>query len=168
MRHILKSSFVLIVVCSSASLFAQYTYTATTSANSTVVGRDITWTEIQTLSFPDIASPASAGTLRPWHHPSGGIVNAGIAEAGRLTIHGQPEYVVGFNLPSDGEVTLSDGTNTMPLTDFRESGTEAEDGSFTLDTGGAYDFWLLATLHVEANQPPGNYSAVFNIIFHYN
>lgn len=69
---------------------------------------------------------------------------------------------VTITLPSDGTVSLSNGTNQMAVNSF----TSNPSGTGVM-SGGSLTFLVGATLTVGANQPSGNYSGSFSVTVNY-
>lgn len=75
---------------------------------------------------------------------------------------GQTRRMLIITLPAAGQHALSDGTTSMPLSNFTSnlaSGMTMGGAPHTLQVG--------ATLSVAPNQPPGNYAGTVSIIVEY-
>lgn len=119
---------------------------------------------LQNMSFGEFAPDASGGSVSidvdgtPSYN---GIIDLGGTKSeARLQATGTPLVAFSLDLPNDPS-TLVNGSETMTLGGFVHNAP----GSF--DGGGSADFSLGATLTMNPNQVPGNYTANLDIGINY-
>lgn len=139
-----------------------YAITVTGNA-SAVIRRTIAATETQTMNFGTISSGTTAGTvtLSPAGVRTSSLSYYGTSRPGIFTITGEPStpLVISF---ANG--TLSNGANTMTLSNFTTSTTPA---SSTTDSSGNLTLNVGADLAVAANQASGNYTGTYAVTISY-
>lgn len=144
------------------SSVSAYAITVTGNANA-IIKRNISATETQTMNFGTISSGATAAavTLSPAGTRSSTLSYYGTANPGVFNITGEPStpLVVSF---SNG--TLSNGANTMALSNFTTSTTPA---SSTTDSSGNLTLNVGADLAVGANQASGTYTGTYTVTISY-
>jgi len=92
------------------------------------------------------------------------VVPSSASNAATFLVNGQANNTFSIVLPADGTVTLTSGSNTMPVISFASNPS----GSGTLDSTGNKSVSVGATLLVGANQTAGNYTATFPVTVTYN
>lgn len=150
----------MIVAGFTTASFAQASANATASASATIV-TPISIAKVLDMEFGNVAVHASElGTVilatDGERTRTGGVTLptvGGEVSAASFTVTGEIGYAYGISLPADG-VTISDGSNTMELSDFVSlpSGT-----SGTL-TAGSQTVLVGATLNVAGGQLAGTYT----------
>lgn len=125
----------------------------------------------QPLAFGKFAAgPGGAVTVNPsgGRSASGGVVlvSAGGGSAAQFTVSGDPSASYSISLPTNGTVALVNGGGQgMAVNGFSSSPNTAGQLS---PVGGTQTIVVGATLSVGPNQPPGSYSASFNVSVDYN
>ncbi|MFN2378829.1 MAG: DUF4402 domain-containing protein [Bacteroidales bacterium] len=166
MKKILFLSAILLAL--TVSSFGQVTETAAASA--TIVS-PISLAHAADMYFGNVAVDGTAGTviLAPdgTRTPVGGVTlpaTTGTVTAASFTVGGTNSYTYVITLP--GSITISDGaTATMTVDNF----TSDPSGTGTLSGTGTQILNVGATLNVDGNQTPGNYTnAAFDVTVNYN
>ncbi|GGH63877.1 hypothetical protein HNQ91_002427 [Filimonas zeae] len=144
---------------------------ATATATATIV-TPISISKTDNLNFGNVAVHATtAGTvvLSPGgaRSATGGVTlpaTPGTVAAASFTVSGEGNYTYAITLPSSA-LTITDGTNTMTVTDF----TSTPNGTGTLSSG-TQTLNVGATLNVAAGQAAGVYTsaAPFTVTVNYN
>lgn len=94
------------------------------------------------------------------------LVSAGGGSAAQFTVSGDPSASYSISLPTNGTVALVNGGGQgMAVNGFSSSPNAAGQLS---PVGGTQTIAVGATPSVGANQPPGSYSASFNVSVDYN
>lgn len=160
MKHLYYGAAVLTVLLVGTA--SAYAITVTGNA-SAVIRRTIAATETQTMNFGTISSGTTAGTvtLSPAGVRTSSLSYYGTSRPGIFTITGEPStpLVISF---ANG--TLSNGANTMTLSNFTTSTTPA---SSTTDSSGNLTLNVGADLAVAANQASGNYTGTYAVTISY-
>ncbi len=136
----------------------------TVTGNATaIIKRNITATETQQMNFGTISTSGTAGTvtLSPAGARSSTLAYYGTSKAGVFTITGEPSTALTVSF---GNGTLSNGANTMALTNFTTSSTPA---STTTDSSGNLTLNVGADLAVAANQASGTYTGTYTVTISY-
>ena len=134
----------------------------------TASAASINISSIDTLSFGKLAS-GSGGTVTIAPNGSrsalGGValLTSGAGSAAHFLVTGDPGFVFNISLPGNGEVTLSSGAHSIPITNFTLSPTTPS----TLDGTGKLTLAVGGTLNVDSGKQAGDYSGTFNIIVDY-
>ncbi len=160
MKHLYYGAAALTAVLLSAA--SSYAITVTGNA-SAVIRRNIAATETQTMNFGTISSGATAGTvtLSPAGVRSSTLSYYGTSRPGIFSITGEPSTPLTVSF---GNGTLSNGANTMTLSNFTTSTTPA---SSTTDSSGNLTLNVGADLAVAANQASGNYTGTYTVTISY-
>lgn len=139
-----------------------YAITVTGNA-SAIIKRNITATETQTMDFGTISSGATAATvtLSPAGARSSTLSYYGTSRPGVFNITGEASTPLTISF---GNGTLSNGANTMVLSNFTSSTTPA---SSTTDSGGNLTLNVGADLAVGANQASGTYTGTYTVTVSY-
>jgi hypothetical protein len=154
------------------NLMAQnQTATAGASAAAKIV-KTIAITKVTDMNFGTMSTPSTPATviLSPAGAPSIGsgsislLTQAPTALASSYTTVGDNNAAYSITLPANGTVNVSDGTNTMAITDF----TCSSPLSTTFSAGGTGAFSVGAKLNLAANQPAGSYTGAFDVTIAYN
>jgi hypothetical protein len=170
----MKKIFALIVIFTvfAMSTFAQGNGTSATASSSATIITPISMSSDVPLVFGNVAVNATAGTVvmtpaSPTVRTSTGGVTlpqtTGIFTAAHFIVGGQGNSVYTIGLPTD--ITITSSSNTMHVNTFNSSLTN---NSGTLNSSGADNFYVGATLNVNATQPSGTYSGTFNVTVNYN
>lgn len=139
-------------------------YAITVTGNvSAVIRRNIAATETQSMNFGTISSGTTAGTvtLSPAGVRTSTLSYYGTSRPGIFTITGEPSTPLTISFTNG---TLSNGANTMALSNFTTSTTPA---SSTTDSSGSLTLNVGADLAVAANQASGNYTGTYNVTISY-
>ena len=160
MKHLYYGAAALTAVLLSAA--SSYAITVTGNA-SAVIRRNIAATETQTMNFGTISSGATAGTvtLSPAGVRTSTLSYYGTSRPGIFSITGEPSTPLTVSF---GNGTLSNGANTMTLSNFTTSTTPA---SSTTDSSGNLTLNVGADLAVAANQASGNYTGTYTVTISY-
>jgi hypothetical protein len=147
---------------------AQVSATATANSSARIVS-PIQLTKSVDLQFGNIVASPTAGTLTMapsaanTRNALGGITLptvTGSVSAAKFTVAGESGLTYAITLPASA--TLTSGSNNMTLdaftTDLTEGGT----------IGTNNEFYVGATLNVQADQAAGSYSGTFNVTVNYN
>ncbi|MCL2369384.1 MAG: DUF4402 domain-containing protein [Alphaproteobacteria bacterium] len=116
------------------------------------------------MNFGDVTPTASADTvvLSPAGTATSGTLGlAGSTTAGEFAISGSPDTVLTVSF---GAGSVTDGSNTMNLSDFTTSPTGA---SIVTDSSGDLTLMVGATLNVGASQVAGAYTGTYTITISY-
>ncbi len=171
-----KLFFVLAVVAIAlvpTRMFAQSS-SATASGSATIMV-PITITKSVDLNFGSMSSGTVAGTCvlstGAIRTQGGGVtlVSASpTATNAAFSVGGQGSATYAITLPSS--LTVTYGANNMSIDTFTaKAASAASDGTTgTLAAGGTDTFVVGGTLHVDANQAAGTYTANFNVSVAYN
>lgn len=139
-------------------------YAITVTGNATaVIRRNITATETQQMNFGTISTSGTAATvtLSPAGARTSTLSYYGTSKAGIFTITGEPSTPLTVSF---GNGTLSNGANTMALSNFTTSTTP---GSSTTDSSGNLTLNVGADLAVAANQASGTYTGTYTVTISY-
>jgi hypothetical protein len=169
-----KKIFVLISLLTvfAMSTFAQGNGTSATATSSATIITPISMSSDVPLAFGNLAVNSTAGTVvmtpaSPTVRTSTGGVTlpqtAGTYTAAHFIVGGQANSVYTIGLPSSATITSS--SNTMLVNTFLSSLTS---NSGTLNSSGSDNFYVGATLNVNASQPSGTYSGTFPVTVNYN
>ncbi len=160
MKHLYFGAAAFTAVLLSAA--SSYAITVTGNA-SAVIRRNIAATETQTMNFGTISSGATAGTvtLSPAGVRTSALSYYGTSRPGIFNITGEPSTPLTISF---GNGTLSNGANTMTLSNFTTSTTPA---SSTTDSSGNLTLNVGADLAVAANQASGNYTGTYTVTISY-
>jgi len=97
---------------------------------------------------------------------TGGVVliSSSSGSAAQFTVTGDANLTFAITLPANGTVSLTNGSQTMPLTSFTSS------PGFTgqLNASGSQSISVGASLGVGGSQPTGSYSGAFDVLVEYN
>lgn len=160
-----------------ASLIAAGVIAASTAAFAATESSDIAVRiENQAITLTNEAA-LNFGTVLPFGregevkiHPTGApsVNNAFISDptllrASEWSVTGVPNAPFGVVLPNDNTVSVSNGSETMIVTEFT-----ASDNNPDLDGQGNATFTVGAALIVNANQAPGDYTGQFEVTVAYN
>jgi protein-disulfide isomerase len=124
----------------------------------------------QPLAFGSFAPGVSSGTVTispAGARSSGGgvfLVSSGAGAAASYTVGGTSSATYAITLPSNGEVVLTSGPNSMAVNNFSSSPA----GTGVIGGGGTQTLSVGATLTVGGNQATGSYSGSFNVTVEYN
>ncbi len=133
-----------------------------------VQNQAITLSADTTLSFGTVLPFGRNGTVTV--NPFTGVATGSNTHVGSpgnnasWSVTGVPGAFYSITLPSDGAVSVSNGTETMPVNDF----THSAGGSPRLDATGLDSFGVGARLYVDANQATGTYTGTYNVTVAYN
>jgi spore coat protein U-like protein len=166
-----KLAVMTLAICGAGSAMAA---TATATSTTTVV-TPIAISNTANLSFGNIATGGSAGTVTVSPDGSrsvtGGTVTAGgTTTAAQFNVTGQSglTYAIDFTGTS---TTLTSGANTMTFTAISDTSASAittgTAATGTL-TGGAQTIFVGGTLAVGASQVAGTYNGTINVAVNYN
>lgn len=160
MKHLSYGAAVLTIAL--FSTVSAYAITVTGNA-SAIIRRTIAATETQTMNFGTISSAATAGTvtLSPAGARTSTLSYYGTSRPGVFSITGEPSTPLTISF---GNGTLSNGANTMTLSNFTTSTTPA---SSTTDSSGNLTLNVGADLAVGANQASGNYTGTYTVTISY-
>lgn len=144
------------------SSVSAYAITVTGNA-SAIIKRNIAATETQTMNFGTISSGATAATvtLSPAGARASTLSYYGTSRPGIFNITGEPSTPLTVSF---GNGTLSNGANTMALSNFTTSTTPA---SSTTDSSGNLTLNVGADLAVGANQASGTYTGTYTVTISY-
>jgi len=156
----------LLMAISAESVQAQNSATATGVNAAATIVTPISITKTVDLNFGAIVPSLTAGTVTVGTDNSilgaGGVTlipQLGAHSAASFTVNGAIGALFSVTLP--GDVTISNGTESMTVSDFTSNATGA------LDASGAEDFNVGATLAVAASQLPGLYEGTFDVTVTY-
>lgn len=157
----------VVILGFTATSFAQLSATASITANILTL---VSIQKVNDLSFGNIYTPSSAGTVvvlaqeTPNREASSGLIlGTGSGQAAKFTLTGVDSgiatHLVSFpNTP----ISLSSGSNTMNVVLTALPGTNPR--TITIDTSGLATFYIGGTLHINANQPYGNYKNITDFV----
>jgi hypothetical protein len=134
---------------------AQQVGTLTTTGNLDF-GRFVAGAGGTVIMSPAGGKPTGTGGVIVLNSPSAGAATFSVGKSGS----GKPLKTVVFSLPSNTDVRLTSGSNSMAVTNFVSSPAAGVSNSVTTTTAVSVG----ATLNVGANQPPGTYSGSFTLI----
>lgn len=123
----------------------------------------------QALSFGRfVANGGGTVSVTPasgWTRTGGVIlVPSGAGAAAHFQVSGAASQAYTITLPSDNQVVLSNGSNTMAVNNFSSSPS----GSGTLSPSGQQQLRVGAELTVSGSQAPGTYTGSFPVTVNYN
>jgi len=157
---------------------AQSSATASGNATATVI-RPITLVSSTDLAFGSVVPGAAAGTLAltaasPAVPTATGITQPG-TQAGTVTaavfdVGGEGSFTYSITLPAAAATINGPLTATMTVDTFTKSAVAGVLGTLSGAAGaaGTQSFYVGGTLHVGANQAPGNYTGTFSVTVAYN
>ncbi|MEI7660829.1 MAG: DUF4402 domain-containing protein [Bacteroidota bacterium] len=93
-----------------------------------------------------------------------------VSENATYTVAGSNDATYAITLPSNGIVSISNGSKQIDIVDFvAHTASAGVDGSAGhLDGAGTDSFSVGATIKLENEQPYGNYTGTFGITVNYN
>lgn len=144
-------------------IYSTSSYAITVTGHATaVIKRNITATETQTMDFGTISTTGSAATvtLSAAGTRSSTLSYYGTSKPGIFTITSEPSTALTISF---GNGTLSNGTNTMALSNFTNNSTPAA----TTDSSGNLTLNVGADLAVGANQASGTYTGTYTVTISY-
>ena len=148
---------------------------ATEYALATTIIKPISIENSRDLSFGNILSSSSAGTVvitpAGARSRSGGATFIpslpGIFSSAEFTVYGQANAAFTITVPANNTVVLTkSGGIDMKVRAFKHSLTSTS--SRKIGSGGSKVFTVGATLNVNAKQNPGMYTGTFNVTVAYN
>lgn len=148
--------------------------TDTSTATVTIENQAITLTNTQGLNFGTVLPYGRDGWVKVNTSGQGTYSAVYISDASAITasswdVTGVPDAPYAIALPPDNTVTVSNGTQTMTVTNFTATPLAYYPANARkLDTSGHDTLNVGATLKVGANQPAGVYSGTFNVTVAYN
>jgi len=162
--------FVLIaalVLAGTAISVNSYAATASSNATATVV-TPIAISNTQALQFGSFSTSATGQTVTisaAGARSSVGaiVVPASTATAASFNVTGSGVLTYAITLPSNGTVTITNGTDTFAVNNF----TSTPSGTGAL-TAGAQTLTVGATVTTAGTLSTGNYSGSFNVSVDYN
>lgn len=163
MKKIIAFSVIALLIHS--SVYAQST-SATGSITADIESRALTLESTTALRFGSILPFSTSGTVRI---TTAGVVvpdnvhmsDASTAGSSRWNVTGIENAPFVITLPT--EATLSNGTDSMTVTNFQHSGGSTP----SLGATGSRNFTVGATLSVGGGQPPGAYTGTFDVTVNY-
>lgn len=139
-----------------------------TSGWAVAAAAEVQLSNTQALSFGRFVAGAGSVTISPSgaRSTTGGVLALGSdpGQAAQFLITGDPNATVSIGLPSNGTVSLSNGSQSMPVNNF----TSSPASTAVLAGGGSQVLNVGATLQVSAGQGAGAYSGSFSITIDYN
>ena len=166
----------LMMVSFSTTVSAQHSINTSAGAN---IVRGITLAETTPLHFGSMSIPTSAVNVvlttaneRYTSSPANITLLSQfpVSENATYTVAGSEAATYAITLPSNGSVTISNGSKQMDIVDFvahtASAGVDGNAGH--LDASGVDSFSVGATLKLENEQPFGNYTGTFGITVNYN
>lgn len=136
--------------------------------STTALALNLNISTLDNLSFGKLAA-GTGGTVtintNGSRSSSGGVglLTSGAGTAARFLVTGDPGFVFNISLPGNGEVALSSGGQSMPVTNFTMNPTSPS----SLDGSGNQTLVIGGTLNVDSGKQAGDYSGTFNIIVDY-
>ena len=123
---------------------------------------------INNLSFGKLATGTGGSvtiSTTGQRSKSGGVVllSSETGSAAHFCVIGDRDLAVFISLPSNGDVSLSSGTQSIPVINF----TVTPGTSGLLDNNGIQMLAVGGTLNIEGRRQAGNYSGTFNITVNY-
>ncbi len=148
------------------------------TASAVIVPQTVTLTNVQNIDFGSILPASQPGTVRISTNsnnpdasttatPTNNITVNGTPTVGKWDIQGVANALVTITLPSDNQVQLSNGVQSMSVTSFNPRSIYGTAWDIRLDGNGQRRFAVEATLNLVANQPPGSYSANYDVSVSY-
>ena len=151
------------VLLAPATAWAQNSDSQAGTTTAEIVNNPITLSELANLDFGTLLPTADDGTVRI-RALDGLVINSNVfvrtpGNPGRWNVAGEADAFFTIQLPANGAVTLSNGTDNMAVNNFEHNA-----GNFPrLDSTGSLDFDVGATVSVRSNQTPGTYSALYTV-----
>jgi len=144
---------------------------ATVQANATAnIVTPIQITKVQDLDFGSIAAASvadevvmSPAGVRSATSGNVILVAAFPGEQAIFDVTGDPNYAFNITLPSDGDVSITNGTENMAVKSFISDPASPS----SLDASGEATLNVGATLVVGASQAPGAYTGTFDVTVAY-
>jgi hypothetical protein len=166
------------IVASASSAMAQSTATTNGTATATIV-RPITLTASRDLAFGNVVPGATTGTMVLTAASStvasvtGGVTKPG-TQVGTVTsaqfdVGGEGGFTYSITLPASAATITSAASDTMTVDTFTSSIVVTAGAlSGSIGSAGTQTFYVGGTLHVAANQNPGDYTGTFAVTVAYN
>lgn len=123
---------------------------------------------LSNLSFGKLAA-GSGGTVvmatTGSRTKTGGVVllSTGTGSTAVFHLQGTPSQAYIVTLPSNTSVTMTSGANSVRVTDF----TMSPGPTGTFNSVGSQNITIGATMNVDSNNPPGDYSGTFSFSIDY-
>jgi len=170
MKKLIALSAIFFAVVLTSNVFAQATSSTASATASAKIMIPIAIAKNIDLSFGNIASSTSTGTVVIAPDASGtrtytgGVTPSviGAYTSAKYTVTGEGSSTYTIALPSS--ITINSGSNSMTVNNFTSN---ESDGIGTLSSGSQI-IYVGATLNVAASQATGTYSGSYDVTVAYN
>lgn len=142
--------------------------TGSASANGTVEGR-LSISKLSDLSYGTLVLTAGVNGTATWDAATQqfSLSPANVATQlhaaptiGSFKVFGTPGQQLNFSVP--GSISMSNGTNTLPIT----VATTGQ-GTQSIGAGGSFTFYVGGSINLTSTMPTGAYSTVFSVTANY-